>query len=228
MFDRPYQLAVVAVAVLANFAGCVTLREYQSAAMTKMRAHAAYRSTTCPPSCAALARHYERGWMEGYIDVSKGGEGCAPPLPPEQYWSFKYQCAEGHAAIQTWYRGFQDGAHAAFADGAQQYNYIPSPSMAGPAPYHGPITYPASPVEMVPMPEDRTSALPAKASPMTSQSARPAEPRVAPGAQASLGSDRPTRLPGTSPPVVSTPSEEKANPLRPRAPSLFVTAQSSP
>jgi hypothetical protein len=93
----------------------------------RMQARSAYRNAGCPPDCRHEKKHYARGWKQGYYDVSQGGEGCAPSLPPDCYQSCLYQCTDGQSAIRSWYCGYQDGAQAAFADGVQQYNFIPSP-----------------------------------------------------------------------------------------------------
>jgi len=128
-------LAVLIITLLGISGGCVTLRQYTSDCVMRVQAGSAYRSAACPPDCRHEKRHYARGWKQGYIDVAEGGEGCAPPLPPDCYHSCIFQCADGQAAIRSWYRGYQDGAQAAFACGVQQYNYIPSPACSSPPPH---------------------------------------------------------------------------------------------
>lgn len=223
MMERSRGLALAVIAVLATSAGCVALREYQCDAMTKLRAHSAYNSTACPPSCASVARHYERGWKQGYYDVAKGGEGCAPPLPPEQYFSFKYQCPKGEAAVHTWYRGYQDGAHAAFASGVQQFNYVPSPCVNGAGPQDMPMDANEPVSEPIPAPPATT---------MLSPSARPEVAPLSPVQTAVLPPAAEVTVnvevrPAPRSEQIAVPAEPRLrdNPLRPRAVKLFETAQ---
>ena len=59
------------------------------------------------------SRHFERGWRQAYYNVSKGADPCPPSVPPEVYWSTKYQNAEGSVKIAAWYDGYRQGAAAA-------------------------------------------------------------------------------------------------------------------
>jgi hypothetical protein len=159
------RLAVLILTLLSTGSGCVALRESTSNCVTWMQARSAYRCAACPPDCRHAEKHYARGWRQGYIDVAQGGEGCAPPLPPDCYQSCVYQCSEGQAAIRSWYCGYQDGAQAAFACGVQQYNYIPSP-VCNSAPSHDSSLFEtqheeiASPAESMPEPQAMHSATP--------------------------------------------------------------------
>jgi hypothetical protein len=59
-----------------------------------------------------------------YLRVVSGGSGCVPPLPPREYWSWKYQTAEGQAKVAAWFDGFTYGAQAADEEGAGMWQDI--------------------------------------------------------------------------------------------------------
>jgi hypothetical protein len=163
--------AVLIFTLLGASNGCVVLRECTSDCVTWMQARSAYRCAACPPDCRHERKHYAHGWKQGYIDVAQGGEGCAPPLPPDRYQSCVYQCSEGQAAIRSWYCGYQDGAHAAFSCGVQQFNYIPSPVCSSPPPqdmgvYESPGEVIESSMEPMPEPQAMHSSVPETTSKM--------------------------------------------------------------
>jgi hypothetical protein len=64
------------------------------------------------------------GFRAGYENVAGGGNGCPPPIPPRDYWSWRYQTPEGQAQVAAWFAGFPYGARAAEEDGAGLYQQI--------------------------------------------------------------------------------------------------------
>jgi len=64
------------------------------------------------------------GFRAGYLDVASGGNGCTPALPPQEYWGWKYQSAEGQARVAAWFAGFPHGARAAEEDGVGHFSQI--------------------------------------------------------------------------------------------------------
>lgn len=70
-----------------------------------------------------LHEFYE-GFRAGYMDVADGGTGCTPAFPPRQYWSWKYQSAEGQQKVSAWYAGYPHGARAAEEDGIGNWTQI--------------------------------------------------------------------------------------------------------
>lgn len=68
--------------------------------------------------------HFGAGFIDGYMSVASGGNGCTPALPPRQYWSWKYQTAEGQGKVAAWFSGFPHGAKAAEEDGAGNWSEI--------------------------------------------------------------------------------------------------------
>lgn len=110
----------------------------------------------------AELRAFGAGFRDGYQSVASGGNGCPPPLPPRQYWSWKYQTAEGQCKVAAWFEGYGYGAAAAEQDGAGNFQNIQvshaietqySPEFqSGQIPAFGPGEYilPGEPVEPAP------------------------------------------------------------------------------
>lgn len=69
-------------------------------------------------------RDFKAGFMQGYIDVAKGGNGCAPSVAPESYWGWKYQSADGQNGVNAWFAGYPLGAQLAEQDGVNQWSNI--------------------------------------------------------------------------------------------------------
>lgn len=64
------------------------------------------------------------GFRAGYEDVAAGSNGCTPAFPPREYWSWKYQSAEGQAKVAAWFSGYPHGARAAEEDGVGNWTQI--------------------------------------------------------------------------------------------------------
>lgn len=77
--------------------------------------------------CFKNRRHrgdFENGFMQGYIDVANGGNGCVPAVAPASYLSWRYQSADGQNAINAWFAGYPLGAQAAEQDGVGHWGMI--------------------------------------------------------------------------------------------------------
>ena len=68
------------------------------------------------------SEHFKSGFCAGYADVTNGGDGYLPALPPEEYRGFEYQCAEGGRCVDTWFDGFPAGVAAAREEKAGSYH----------------------------------------------------------------------------------------------------------
>ena len=68
------------------------------------------------------ADHFKSGFCAGYSDVSNGGDGFLPALPPVAYQGYEYQCAEGSKCVDTWFSGYPAGVAAAREEKAGNYH----------------------------------------------------------------------------------------------------------
>ncbi len=114
------------VVLVTLASGCSHFQEAQNRYLTKRQAARAYKTAPDVPHKGRMAKHFQRGWKAGYYDVAQGGQGEPPLMPPQTYWSFKYQNAQGAHEIATWYEGFQQGAIAAHHNGVHQFTTIPT------------------------------------------------------------------------------------------------------
>ena len=64
------------------------------------------------------------GFRAGYEAVAAGADGCTPAFPPQEYWSWEYQSAEGQARTSAWFAGYPHGCRAAEEDGVSNWNQI--------------------------------------------------------------------------------------------------------
>lgn len=65
---------------------------------------------------------YKLGFRQGYEDAASGGGQCTPAFPPQRYWGWDYQSAEGQARTAAWFAGYPQGARAAEEDGVGNWN----------------------------------------------------------------------------------------------------------
>lgn len=64
------------------------------------------------------------GFRAGFEAVADGSDGCTPAFPPQEYWSWEYQSAEGQGKTSAWMAGFPHGARAAEEDGVANWTQI--------------------------------------------------------------------------------------------------------
>ncbi len=89
---------------------------------------------------------FKGGFIAGYLDIANGGAGCCPNIVPAAYWGWRYQSAQGQAAINAWYEGFPMGVRAAEQDGVGSWQQIRTFGGCGSGPAGGavPMTPPES------------------------------------------------------------------------------------
>lgn len=118
--------AFLALATLLCFTGCTGLSQYREDVGIFEAAKRAYRTEpAAPKKVNKYSRHFERGWHQGYYNVTKGMGCCPPTTPPAPYWSFKYRNQDGGRKIDTWYAGFRHGASAAQRECRHLYTDVP-------------------------------------------------------------------------------------------------------
>lgn len=101
------------------------------------------------------AKEFKDGFVQGYIEVAQGGNGCTPAIAPSQYWGWKYQSTHGHAAVSAWFAGYPMGARAAEQDGVGHWGQLRTAGPAAPAVIDQvPVANPFdSEPEMIPLPK---------------------------------------------------------------------------
>jgi len=67
-------------------------------------------NTDCDVTC-----DFKKGYEQAFVDVSQGGWGEVPALPPAPYWTNCSRTPGGHLKAQDWFRGYSAGAVAAKA-----------------------------------------------------------------------------------------------------------------
>jgi hypothetical protein len=131
------------IAIALFQSGCASLQDWHFCAVNECRATLAWYGAHYDKRAIPAYHDFAHGWRSGYYDVSQGGCGRPPAVPPRCYWSADYQTDEGAAAIDAWYQGFQEGALAAEREGYGAYstlrahgsNYSTAPMiMSGDAP----------------------------------------------------------------------------------------------
>jgi hypothetical protein len=72
------------------------------------------------------SKDFEQGFMDGFVAVAFGANGCPPTLPSRDYWGPRFKNDVGKARITTWYNGYAAGAFAAQREGMQDRNRLPT------------------------------------------------------------------------------------------------------
>lgn len=67
---------------------------------------------------------YRNGFRAGYEAMCSGSDGCTPPYPPSEYWSWEYQSGEGQARTSAWFAGYPQGVRAAEEEGTANWHQI--------------------------------------------------------------------------------------------------------
>lgn len=63
--------------------------------------------------CGETSRDFRYGFQQAYIDISNGGSGVLPAVPPSRYWAAPYRTTWGHNKARDWFSGYEAGASAA-------------------------------------------------------------------------------------------------------------------
>jgi hypothetical protein len=140
-WSRPL-LGVAAAALMAtSFTGCMTVHNGWEA----LSHNGAWNDTVIVlrnRSFSAKAWHRRKhhfcnekylkdfcaGFRAGYEDTAAGKGECTPAFPPQEYWGWDCQSAEGHARSSAWFAGYPQGARAAEEDGLGSWQQIPMSS----------------------------------------------------------------------------------------------------
>ncbi|MEM7474597.1 MAG: hypothetical protein AAF483_06345 [Planctomycetota bacterium] len=69
-------------------------------------------------------KDFAAGFRAGYEDVANGGGECTPAFPPQSYWGWEFQSAEGQARTAAWFAGYPHGARAAEEEGVASWSQV--------------------------------------------------------------------------------------------------------
>ena len=123
---RMWICLLAAVTVVAS-TGCSTIRLLDEQAALTYRdfvwAQRAYnlRYGRCD---RPYAEHFRNGFCAGYANISNGGDGYVPALPPDSYRSFEFQSADGSKCVNAWFEGYPAGVAAAKQDKTGTYHDV--------------------------------------------------------------------------------------------------------
>lgn len=118
--------AIFMMTALFMLSGCASIADHHYQMVNERRAKQAWASyKDCVPE-GQINRDYKQGFVDGFVDVSRGGNGTPPPVPPNRYWSPRFQEAEGLARVNCWFAGFNAGAAKALQCGRDRWNQIPA------------------------------------------------------------------------------------------------------
>lgn len=131
-----------------------------------MAARAWYRQKRCFDG----HHHHDElkeGFIDGYMAVAEGGDGCLPAIAPRKYWGWQYQSADGQRAVNAWFAAYPHGAKAAEQHGIGHWSEIRPVGAVHSTPAHpGPS---GGDVEIVPTPfVEQEGTLPAPPDPSAS------------------------------------------------------------
>ena len=76
---------------------------------------------------------FKAGFIDGYLDIAEGGDGCTPLVAPRQYWGWRYQTSGGRNAAGSWFAGYPFGVQAAEEDGLYSFRQIATNPRTAPA-----------------------------------------------------------------------------------------------
>ncbi|MFK7768372.1 MAG: hypothetical protein AB8B55_14210 [Mariniblastus sp.] len=72
----------------------------------------------------AYEEHFQNGFCAGYSDVSNGGDGYVPALPPAEYRGYEFQSTDGAKCVNSWFEGYPAGVKAAKGDKSGTYHDV--------------------------------------------------------------------------------------------------------
>ena len=121
------QIAVLLLAMMCSGCGHFFSQMQQKRYEHHVQASArsAYKCANCVPANCFSQRDFERGWKQGYFDVSMGGDTCPPTIAPQEYWAPRFQSLEGRQLVACWFEGYRLGAATAQRCGMNALNFVP-------------------------------------------------------------------------------------------------------
>ena len=170
-----------AFALFLSLSGCTAISDSKYELGQKIRTSQAWHDFDgCNQQCFTC--DYRSGWKAGYYDVLTGGTGCAPVVPPKQYWKPPVFFEHDPNRRNDWYCGFQDGAACANCEPDHHYiqAFLPGPACCPTSP----VSYSEVPVEPTEFPLEHVTSEPSMEpvqSVEPSEGEAPAAPETPPG-----------------------------------------------
>ena len=122
---------IVLVLLISQAVGCACYRRKatqfvdNALVLTKERIWARRAYNLRFGSCERnFGDHFRTGFIDGYCNVCSGGDGFVPATPPDCYWGYQYQSADGSKCVNAWFEGYPAGALAAKQDGADSFHDV--------------------------------------------------------------------------------------------------------
>ncbi|WP_437191419.1 hypothetical protein [Planctomicrobium sp. SH527] len=106
---------------------CEPLDEACQSIHIKMAAHREWKHYVhlCPPDDPHRC-YFKDGFIDGFMNVASGGQGCLPAIPPRKYWKSCYETEDGQLKIQAYFQGYPEGVQAAFETGNSRSTRLPT------------------------------------------------------------------------------------------------------
>jgi hypothetical protein len=93
---------------------------------TKRAAIKAANEALAEQNCGAISRDFEFGFQQAFIDISNGGSGALPVVPPPRYWTAPYRTTWGHNKAREWFSGYEAGASVAKGGALRDAQSVPT------------------------------------------------------------------------------------------------------
>jgi len=145
--EKNHPLTGILLMTLASGCECLygltnEITDCQIKCYNRLMAKTSYREMV--PACTGMDCPYSfrEGFLDGYVSVADGGNGCAPAVPRIPCCNYMWlDCCTENERLETWYDGYEHGVLAAQADGMYGSNLIVSRT----AGLLGPMEYPMPP-----------------------------------------------------------------------------------
>ena len=90
----------------------------------KVTEHAArHRASVQLSSMTETTCDYRCGYSQAFADIALGSSGVTPALPARKYCGACFRTPEGHARVEQWFQGYEEGARDALAT-CGEHNYV--------------------------------------------------------------------------------------------------------
>ena len=110
---------VLILIFMLSLSGCASMADYRFRFSVERKARLAWQAYKSNVNPSDRTADFADGFKSGYVDVSRGGNGDSPAVPPPCYWEPRFQTPEGKIRVERWYSGFTLGATTAMQWGYQ-------------------------------------------------------------------------------------------------------------